>query len=451
VNSLLANSFFFCLVANRIEKREALGWKLGDCSLRMIVLFLTLSGLVLVGCQGESARWQFAHAQRLLEQGQPEEALKRMRVAVAKSDEHWELAIPFALELAQRQDSESIAICDRLLNQEQVQAQDGLLRFVRQTKVSCQSRLGDFEGALQTLKIIHRDRVERNKFEENELAYHRALANQELDLAYLNISNAIQSIASDWCCGERLELVDRTIVASALLSRYLLEESRRDSTLESAADAEKRIATALSFLNRSIARIEDKHGKHIPCEYGDTSEVNLARCIARSNLAVLLTVRALILQDLGMDASDDRLRASQSSKDFQKVLQNLPNEAASLELLGIAAPVLDTRGFIKSKINWWQEDFSTPQFSSYESALEDLDAAIFACQVERRALLGQLGNNVSFSVKRVNTMEQILRRSEAVLRYHRLMTHERGGDFQRAKTDRIEIEKLGFAINHQLH
>lgn len=452
MNSLLAHSTRFRFAVDRIFERYWSGLAIPGCSPGTLVPFLALSVIAALGCQGESARWEFAQAKRLIEQNQSVEALKKMRNAVDRSGGHWELALPYALELAKNQDRESIAVCDRILNQKSVQDDEELLKIALRTKMDCQSRLGDFEGALTTLKTMLRERVERDEIDENALAYHRALANQELDLAIVNINQAIQSIASDWCCGERLELVDKTIVASALLARYFLDESRRDPSIESIDIAEERVQRSLAFLNQSVDRIEQKFGKHIPCESGDTSQVNLNRCTARSNLAILLTVRALILQDLKMDANGDRVRASQISKDFNNVIQNLPNEPACLNLLSIAAPVLDTRGFIRSKIYASFSELATPQL--YQMAHEDLDVAIFACQIQRRALKGQLLNNVNFSVKKAIFWEQSLQRSEAVLRYHRLMLLEQSTDSyaaQLAQADRIEIEKLGFTIDHQLY
>jgi hypothetical protein len=406
----------------------------------------------LFGCQSESARWEFAQAQRLLEQGKDAEALEKMRDAVTQSGEDWQLTLPFAVELAKHGDRSSIGLCDRVLSQPVVAQTEALLQHAIETKVECQSYLGDFADALETHKRLYHQRVERTPLENNSLAYQRALAGSELELAYINIEQAIQAIASDWTCGERLKLEDKAIVASALLARYFFEEAGKPSSIESREAAHDRLRSTMTLLDRSISRIEDQYGTIIECENGDKDQVNLERCSARCNLVVLLIVRAMVHLDLqDNEASNrDRFRANSMARNLDKVIQNLPDERSCLSLLSTAAAAfLDTRGFIKTQLCRQEFGMKKPLFSDAE-AVEDFDVAILASQIDRRAFQGRFGNSVNISVEQARSLEKHLTRQEAVLRYHRMTAHLRADNQQAAEADRQAIEKLGFKVNQQL-
>lgn len=406
------------------------------------------------GCHPESARWQFSQAMQLAENGDPEGALERMRLAVAKSGEHWELALPYAHELAKRGDQESLAICSRILKREDIQRSERLLEYARLTKVECQLQLGDFSGALTTLKTLYRDRVSHSAIEENRLAYVRALANTELNLAAVNIERAIQGIASDWCCGERLDIRSKSIVASALLSRYFLEESRQHPDIETIEAAKVRLRQARILLSDRIQSYEKEFGRIIECVESEKNALNLERCTAKNNLVVLLIVRALVSQDLGEmeECNRDRYQASRMSLNIEKVVQGLPDEKNCLNLLMFASAFLDTRGFVFTQLMASQVPTASPDFNEiYHQSLDDLNVAIFASEIEHRAMQGELFNHISHPVTHVRMLQTGTKRSAAVLRYHRMLTYQHGNNLEAAERDRRAIVELGFTPGKHLH
>jgi tetratricopeptide (TPR) repeat protein len=426
----------------------------GTVCAHRVSIFTALLLIGFTGCTGETARWEFSQAQRLAERGEVEAAIEQMRHAVQKSGESWELALPFAFELSKRGDRESIAICDRVLAREEIQRDENLLYHARNTKVECLLNLGDFSDALVTLKTLFRDRVSRTELDENRLAYIRALANAELELAYVNVNQAIQAIASDWCCGERLDILSKTVVASALLARFFLDETRENPQIEPLQIAETRLLESKKFLSQLIEIYESRYGSFIECvESREKNAINLERCTARNNLVVLLIVRALVAQDLNEieQCNRDRYQAARMRKDLEKIVEGLPNERSCLHLLNYAAAFLDTRGFIQSRLPWPENpESATESTSSYAESLDNLNVAILASQMERRALKGKLVNHVNFSVTNIRSMQARVDRSEAVLRYHRMLTHQRARNTAAAELDRLAIVELGFTPGEHL-
>jgi hypothetical protein len=415
---------------------------------------MVLLGIIvgLVGCNSETARWEFAQALRLMEKAETDAALDRMRQAVRKSGDHWELALPFAIELAKRGDQEALAICDQILASEEIRQTPWLNVHARKVKIECQKYLGDFSGALTTFKTLHRDRVIRSHWEDNDLAYTRALAGRELDLAYNNITHAMQAAASDWLSGERLSMREKCVVASVLLARYCLAEAQQNPHIEPAARAEKRLLETSAYLSVIIEEYVNEYGRIIECvKSNEKSDLSLERCTAKSNLIALLTVRALVFQDLKewKLSQEDREHASQMTEDLEKVLQGLPGELSCLEFVMHASALLDTYGFIQSRLPWQgANSLSDLPASSYRESLSNLNVAVLATEVLRRAFAGKLVNRISLAnVPKMQTLQQ---RSEAVLRYHRMLTHQRAGQIDLAERDRIAIVDLGFQPGRQL-
>ncbi len=449
--------------------------------------WLLIWGLCLVsstGCQ-EAAQWNFAKAQLAAERGDEAEALALMRKAVEQSGGEVSLSMLFAEALANTGSAESVEICNELLTRDLAKDHKQVSDWILKTKMSCQRKIGDFAGAVATMKIIVSERVERDVLQENMLAYLRALAGQDLDIAYNGIHHLIVALeaSSDWVWGERLPLNEKVVVASALLARRYLVEAQSTSPMESVADAEQRLRTIMEHLDPSISRYSETVSQLIQTrpEFFPVDHPDLDYCRQKSNLAVLLIVRALIHQDLGDSeaAGIDRYQAQQICNQSENIAGQLPSEQDCFRAVDIGSMLLDTRGFVVSQFVHKHASrlvipesplapFALPGFRrvpldeelpssgvlhrlNYPIALQDLDAALLGRQVWHRGIEGDLINHIYLSVDSAQEAKKSASHNEAIIRYHRMLTYERAGDRDAAEKEKLKIEELGFAASDKLN
>lgn len=323
----------------------------------------------------------------------------------------------------------------------------------------------------------------------------------------------VRQSATAWKCGDRLHLRGKTVVANALLVRSFYYETRRDTRIESIETASTRLETALSFLtdlvdeyeNRIlISRAEYQKIKSNPANIDllekPLNDVERRYCGDKVSLVVVRTVRALIYQDLGRidECNRDRLRVQELNKDANEIVSLLPDELEALELITIfSIPYLDTKGFVlyqidkadaqpilnmdpvgrltmiqptnnlfnsgsgrrgnepadeeaELSISAMNRLGGNTQFSSFSEALQYLDTAVFATQVWRRALAGELYNRIDFSVDSVRELQDQARRTEAVLRYHRWLALRQQQLITEALQEEQNIRDLGYEPDDRL-
>jgi len=173
-----------------------------------------------------------------------------------------------------------------------------------------------------------------------------------------------------------------------------------------------------------------------------------------NELAVLLTCRALLHQDaedfLRCDA--DRSRIVELDFDPAEIARSLPDEQSIFsEVRTYGASWLDTRGFIRSKLPWAESktklgllsEKQLPFNSCYEDALSDLNVAVACMEVELNSLNGSLYNVVEFSGSREDAKE-VITKTIAVIRNHRMSLFNRAGESAKANEDAQQIKQLGF-------
>lgn len=413
--------------------------------------------LAMYGCGPEWARWDAAQARQFFRDGETEDALYQLRDAVRKSPRDPVVKLTLATSLIEdEQLEEGLALANEVLELYPKNAQ------AMQVKTNGQQRMGDFAGGLET--YLEYDRSLNAFFRAgnslNEIAYYRALAEQDLHLAKRDIEDTIaRSSACAWRGGQGLLLPTRAIVVAALVARF--------------CDAEDLV---MPLLSEEITRLQDKtfrrRSELTKLIYDEaqlsfrrikqtSTAIELRRSELRQlekSLATLLTCRALIFQDRNQKTASqiDRIEVQKLGFDASAIALSLPDE--KLMLLGLyeASVYLDTRGFVTSRLPWVDEEklgsMSRSQWNfngSFESSLRDLNVALVAARVWQKSIDCPLYNSVEFYSEKLETQARA-NRDIAVMLNHRAMLLRRRGDLEAAAKDETEIRELGFEPGNQL-
>ncbi len=464
-----------------------------------MVLFVAVPLTLPIGCSSNSAYWEFANAEKMAEQGETEAALEKMRLAVERSQFDPELTSRLALKLAKAGDREALELIERVLDQPIIKGVEIFRSKMLDLKIQCLQYLGNFEDALEIVKgILNEKAVKNGQIRSdhglNTLAYCRALANKELDQALTEINNAIltRQAATNWKTGERLDLRSKTVLANAVLARHFFLFDKKRTYAGGAADNVSAqpvsLRQAIYLLSRAI---EDYERHYLELREGwkktrnqlnpnplglamESSKIELERqiCSTRAGLAVLLTVRALLYQDLQEQEKSyiDRARVAKYKKDADSILAKLPDEVECLELMFyFSAHYLDTRGYVLTKLfettaadsasdgtrrnarRQFQIASLRPEMiPSFHNAVFDFDTSIMSTQLMQLAIKNGMFNNMNYSVSEVRNIAQTLTHMEAVLRYHRLLAYQKQGVDKEAEEDIKAIIELGFEPGPQL-
>lgn len=432
---------------------------------RFSCIVAALACLFVGGCQSETAKWEFARGMVAEEAGDSETAINLMEDAAAKAPNEVGLKLELATVLAENGDPQSLALCDEVIANHPPLKSPYRIFFRKESplndsplgrKTICQQHLGEFEQALANLKLILADHVKRDKLELNALAYFRALAKRELTLAADDIELAIeQEEENRFPSGLYLSLRVKAAMAIGLTSRHLDRQRDVLSLLsKQIAGMELDYAKLQSIMARTVfAQIQSEFPLDKVTEQ-ETELVRIKRDLTRAGLVSLLTVRALLYQDLDRSefSNTDRLRVRELGYDADRLAERLPDKLTSLDQLGSAVTYLDTRGYVFGLLPWDNTaatdldvgENSRSRISSYRESLADLDMAISSAETLRLAIDGSLYNIPQLSVMDVQQMLREIRRIEAVLLSHRVYVHERAEKPSRAEQDRQAIQALGF-------
>jgi len=288
----------------------------------------------------------------------------------------------------------------------------------------------------------------------NNLAYHRALAGKDLHLAKRDIENVIFTMNryTNWKGSRELTFPVKATILASLVGRCC--DMNRESlwTISQQVDAlQKKIVDAQHELTRTIY---EKEQYAFPVRQND--EILIRRQELRlyeTNVASLLSCRALIHQDLGdlVSCQEDRLEVVELGFDSSEIVTQFPAEKYAIKLLDSAGAYLDTRGFIGGLLPWVDEeslvDAESKQrnfVSHHKSTVRDMNVAILCYETNRKSFRSSLRNSIEELALNNPESQKSLKRQEAVLLYHRQIIHERAGNLELAEADAEKIRSLGF-------
>lgn len=442
------------------------------------IVLLLLCG----GCRQDSATWKFAEGLNEYEAGNLEPAIELLQESLKLDPDATSIKLTLARMLAENcQGDLGLAWCDEVLEQfpENLQA--------RTVRTLCLQYLGRFEDAFREYQKVVAGEIDKPEEQLNNLAYFRALADQELDKATRQINQAIGHYerSTFWGNLKGVPIHVQAIVSVGLLSRQVggrefVVESMNDLIVQHEdqwlADNAK-----LDGLLR-IQELNEKTNQEAAAVFQTSIDLisNQIQNIEGS-LALLLATRCLMSEDAGevARADHDLLWLKKIGYEPQDVFDRLPGDFECWSAVQVSTMYLDTRGFVLTKLPWplqWIDPMGqvvalpigASQLSvkrgSYADALFDLDVAIAAAEINQLAFNSPLANRLrsGFGQPRSPTeifaklgAEQRFRKQQAskliaVLRYHRLNAHEKAGLFEQASLDRQRIESLGFEADGSL-
>lgn len=425
------------------------------CAVVTLVILAMISG-----CSEERAKWTAAKASVCAENGEVSQAISLFEEAIAQDPGNHDFRLKLALQLAINGQGElGINHCNIYIDKHPEDLNAYRIRS------ECYQYLGRFEEALADYKLSIGDHVQRSANENNALAYFRALANVQLGLASSNIDETVKEVEEMyWGASREIPLVVRGVVAAGLLSRRVdaREEvlPRLNQKIES---CELELRSQQTLLNESINRLISAADSVFPLS--ETSEENLLPLRSQidsqtKSLVVLLATRALVLEDLGQleSCDQDRNRIEELGSDFEKASIELPEDFECLSTLEYASAFLDTRGFILSRLPWKNPDSGEIEIpdsfdskanlpvviSDYLKAMDDLNTAVLAAQIHRKALESSLYNSAEIPVARIKQMKLASKHTVAVLLNHRMELYRRFGSDELAEADQEQIIELGF-------
>jgi len=432
------------------------------CVLAAQVLLVTVLICGFAGCQRENAQWTFAAGMNAREDGDPETAIDLLQEALRLSPGSDNIKIQLASLLAESGQGEpGLSLCDEVL------AIYPKHDEARKAKITCLKYLGRFDEALVEHQLRDSRKIDKSENVLNGLAYHRALANRELDKALRQIDEAIEKVEGS------ASITLQTALAVAMISRHV---DQQDAAMLVVNNHIAKVAEYWGARNSRIGRLladkefsrstgNEQLTKKIEDQIKETgaSLDDLGRGLSR-----LLAARALLAEDLGdIELADhDRRWVRELGFDFDDSLAALPQDRDCLNVLDVAAAFLDTRGFILTLLPWRtlasgsSSDFDAEGRlndktniirSDYWSATENLDLAIAAAEVRHAALTNDnLFNHVIEPLERVKKRVRESPHTLAVLLYHRFLAHKKAGKFDLAAADKKRIEELGFPANCRL-
>ena len=403
------------------------------------------------GCESENAKWNFAKAMNLSEEGKLEEAIALLQIAMEQAPNDCEIKLQLAWLLAENGQGElAIGICDEHC---ECFPKDNRAQTVRST---CLQYLGRFDESLAGYKRSLSGRVSRTPGERNNLAYYRGLAKVELSEAAEDIQVAIDQVEKRYWTSFLVPLQIRVLVSSGVISRHVGKQEealilldKKISQYESKLEIQDALIKKLVAEKIRVADVFDEESeKEILNARGN-------REIRKNSIGMMLITRALIHEDLDHAelADADRNRLDELGFEFSELAASLPSDQSCLNSLELGSRFLDTRGFISGLLEWPDSTIEESQgspTSSYQESLDDLDLAVLSAQVHQWAMDSELYNSPDITFREVRLTKRMANHMTAVLLYHRQKVHERGGDQCAADEDKRRIEALGLESSPSL-
>ena len=394
------------------------------------------------GLNSEIARWKAAQAQLCYEGGDFEEAIGLFEesVELAPHDNELQLRLAEKLMVHQRA-SEALERIERVIANS-IDPQSAM-----RLKATCLLYLDRTNEALLTLKSISdyltpRDFDEPNRL--NDLAYFRALAGTELVIAQDNIDQAIEVFEKRiWPFDPTpMPLLDQTLAATAMIARKVgLEDSIFDllnRRIEIGFESLRQIS------NKNSKSIYDSMSRRLSMSEDDETTIWYRQHVRNSHqqhLSYLLTLRALMHQDMGMakKSEQDRLRIELLGHKAEEIVEKIPDDWELMEIMLQGAMFLDTKAMV-----------THARTAGHQDAVRDMDVAVIAFETLAATNSGDLQNTIrNERGDRLDAMQ--LKRYEATIRSNRAQMQLSRGQRQKAEIDFQRIEELGFDRNEALY
>ncbi len=378
-------------------------------------LALVILPLALYGCRTERARWTAAEAMNLFAQNETDAAFAKLRQAVDSSSSDNGLRIMLAEMLALNgQATECLRLCDEILESE-----PSSLAAI-QIKSDCQQQLERPLDALATAKSLRpflTPSQANSSTRRNNLAYYRALANTELDVAREDMLTVLRDQSQNiyWSFDFNLSLEAQAIISIAQLSRKLDRQAEGEELLDTKIIEFERLAYLFDQELLAVINENVKKNGLLSTELEDeVKNLRVAVQQKRGELAVFLVLRALRAQETGDEdqCDKDRLWAKQLGFDPDELARLLPTDAVYLQALQEAWVYLDTYGYVLYRTG------------DYEEALTQLDLAVLAGEYHLLSLDSPLRNSSTESPKFEYSRTQAeIKKTLAATYYHRMLVH----------------------------
>ena len=408
---------------------------------------------------GDTAQWKLASALNDLEAGEVDLAIDKLQQAIDGTSDNAMLKLQLARIYAENEQAKlGISLCDQVLKEDpkNVAALD--------TRSRCLQYLERFDEALHDYQKSVSDETKLSIVALNNIAYFRALADEDLVKAARQIDEAIGKIrTTPWGAPYAVPLKIRSVVAIGLIARHVKRETdalkQLDKHIDKLLDEWRRNQIAVKQLTSAFADLE------FPILKPALNRINNVRSIQqvrRESLGLMLTVRALLHQDLASPrcVSKDLQLLKELSLDFDKIRKELPSDVEAVRVLETAMTFLDTRGFVSARMRWQKPEVQrwakylgmnqTGVLSSYEIALEDLDLAVESAELYHLAIRGPLYNRYELPPHYVKRLRHNSKRTIAVLRYHRMEAHLKQKNQAAASEDKARIKQLGLSPDARL-
>ena len=378
-----------------VGQRRGFGW----ASLALATLVLV--PLTIYGLAGETDRWQAALLMEKYLDGDKQQAIDSMREIVDRQPDNRHLRLILARWLLENDKaSEALELVEPIF------AADQNLR-VGNLYLECLQANSKRKEALRLYHELHPATVVRDgerRWEHlNGVAYWQALSDDELDDAFRNSHKVVSEVAAGWrgAVKDELQPVLQIALASVLLYR--------GSSRVSSGGHEIRTREYKNEIMAILDPIVDNLSTAVATGEAEKSD-NLE--IANSAFASMLTVRALVWQDLGeLDRSfADRRRIAEMGYDAATIASHWPVLIDCYRHLRKLAMYLDTRGFVL-----YRQGNSILAFG-------DLNAAIMAQEAICKAgphVVAWYEFQTADLREHYSGINQIWNRNLAVLLYHR--------------------------------
>lgn len=262
----------------------------------------------------------------------------------------------------------------------------------------------------------------------NGLAYATAIGGLDLEEGRFAAEKALEIVANVPAIFDPAGVLDlgRAVTAHEL--------GQLDEAVQFATSARDSAEAALQQISRRSPQPEE------------TDPVAAARrgeeLSLRAHLAGILEFRGQLNDELGRadEAAQDRRRKQElTSGGNLAEIRPYGLEVAVARVEGCAS-ILDTRGFVLYRLGL------------YEEALTDLDLALAAYEEVSRTLPAfiEARKHLIIDMRQENRQEAQVRRTLAVIRYHRSLTLDALGQNEKADQDRAAIRELGFVPDEHL-
>ena len=180
------------------------------------VASIALVPMIFYGCGPEWARWDATQANSYFLQGETSDALYQLRDAIQKSPRDPVLRLTLAERLIDiKKPEEALELTNEVLEVYPDNAN------AYRIKSLSQQHQGDFQGALRTQLEYDELHATRRSFSNlNQIAYLRALANEDLHLAKRDIETVVATASQflNWNDSEYLTYPVKATVVACLLS-----------------------------------------------------------------------------------------------------------------------------------------------------------------------------------------------------------------------------------------